>query len=642
MPRHLAAFGLSALLGLALLAPPAGAQDATTDNGASPAATVGTAEPVWRTGTALIGEPKYGADFTHFDYVDPDAPKGGLARFSADGTFDTLNFVVPKGTLAAGASSLIYDSLMTSSYDEASSMYGLIAEAMRYPDDFSWVTFRLRPEARFHDGTPITPEDVVWSFEVLTKNNPQQQYYYRHVKTAEVTGPHEVTFTFDQAGNRELPHIVGQLTVLPKHWWEGTDAKGAKRDVARGTLEWPLGSGPYRIKTVVPGRTIAYERVPDYWAKDLPVNVGQNNFDELRWEYFRDDIAELEAFKGDQFDWRVEATAKNWATQYDFPAVRDGRIKLEMFPERGSGVMVGFIPNQRRDRFADPRVRQALDLALDFAEMNRVLFFGQYFRVDSYFYGTDLASTGVPDGAERKILDGIAAELSPDDRARYMPEAIFTAPYVLPKSDDPAAVRDNLRKALGLLQDAGWKLQGRQLVNAAGEPFRIEILLNGPSFERVGLLYKQSLAKIGIEVSIRSVDASQYVERVRNRDFDMIYGGWGQSLSPGNEQWAYFGAEAADHAASQNYAGIKNPAVDAAIRRVVYATDRDDLVAATKALDRILLWNHYVIPGWTLPFTRVAYWDRFSHAEPLPLLSDGFPTTWWWDAAKAAKVGAPR
>ncbi len=651
MIRFLAAFGLSALLALPGLSV-ASAQDAATENGGTPATSepaaaatpaagdqAAQAEPAWRTGTALIGEPKYTDGFAHFDYVNPQAPKGGLARFSADGTFDTLNFVVPKGTLAAGASNLLYDTLMTSSYDEASSMYGLVAEAMRYPDDYSSVTFRLRPEAKFHDGAPVTPEDVVWSFEVLTKNNPQQQYYYRHVTKAEVTGPNEVTFTFDETGNRELPHIVGQLTVLPKHWWEGQDAQGNKRDVTRSTLEWPLGSGPYRIKRVVPGRTIAFERVPDYWGKDLPVNVGQNNFDELRWEYFRDDTAELEAFKGDQFDWRVETSAKNWATGYDFPAVRDGKVKLESFPDEGSGVMVGFIPNQRRAMFADPRVRRALDLALDFSEMNRVLFFGQYFRVDSYFYGTELASKGVPEGAERAILEEIAAGLTPEDRARSMPEAIFTTAYVSPNSDTPQAVRDNLREALRLLQEAGWKLQGRQLVDAEGKPFRFELLLNGPTFERVALLYKQSLAKIGIEMSVRSVDASQYIERIRNRDFDMIYGGWGQSLSPGNEQWAYFGTQAADHAASQNYGGIKNPAVEKAIQRVVFAKDRDDLIAATKALDRILLWNHYIVPGWTLPFTRVAVWDRFGHAEPLPMLTPGFPTTWWWDEAKAAKVG---
>jgi microcin C transport system substrate-binding protein len=655
MIRSFVALGLTALLALPLTAATASAQDAATENGSgTPAASapatepaaasepVSVGEPLWRTGTALIGAPKYADGFTHFAYVNPEAPKAGIARFSADGTFDTLNFVVPKGTLAAGASNLIYDTLMTSSLDEASSMYGLVAESMRYPDDYSSVTFRLRPEARFHDGTPVTPEDVVWSFQVLTKNNPQQQYYYRHVTKAEATGPNEVTFSFDETGNRELPHIVGQLTVLPKHWWEGTDAEGNKRDVTRSTLEWPLGSGPYRIKRVVPGRTIAYERVPDYWAKDLAVNVGQNNFDELRWEYFRDDTAELEAFKGDQFDWRVESTAKNWATAYDFPAVRDGRVKLESFPDEGSGVMVGFIPNQRRAMFADPRVRKALDLALDFAEMNRVLFFGQYFRVDSYFYGTELASKAVPEGTERTILEEIAAGLTPEERARFMPETIFTTAYTSPNSDTPQAVRDNLREALRLLQEAGWKLQGRQLVDAEGKPFRIELLLNGPTFERVALLYKQSLAKIGIDLSIRSVDASQFQSRVRSRDFDMIYGGWGQSLSPGNEQWAYFGADAANHAASQNYGGIKNPAVEAAIQRVVFAKDRADLVAATKALDRILLWNHYIVPGWTLPFTRVAVWDRFSHAEPLPMLTPGFPTTWWWDEAKAAKVGAPQ
>lgn len=637
MIRLPVALGFAFVLGLSVVRP-ASAQDAIVQDTSPQVAGATAAEPAWRTGMALIGGPALAPDFKHLRYVNPDAPKGGLARFSANGTFDTLNPILPKGTPAAGIG-FMYDTLMTSVLDEASASYGLVAEALRYPDDFSWVSFRLRPEARFQDGTPITAEDVVWSFEQMIAQNPNQKYYYRHVTKAEVTGDREVTFTFDQAGNRELPSIVGQLMVLPKHWWEGTDAKGRQRSIGASTLDAPVGSGAYRIKTVVPGRTIAYERVPDYWGAGLPINVGTNNFDELRWEYFRDDTAELEAFKADQYDWRVEPTARVWATSYDFPAVKDGRVKLEMFPEKGSGVMVGFIPNLRREKFQDPRVRQALNLALDFGEMNRVLFYDQYQRVDSFFYGTELASSGVPTGAELALLESVRDALPEAERDRDMPPALFTSPYANPTAADTGSVRDNLRKAVDLLKAAGYELKGRRLVGPDGKPFTIEFLLNGPNFEKVGLLYQQSLVRIGITLTLRTVDTSQYVNRVRSRDFDMIYTGWAQSLSPGNEQRFFFGTEAADQEASQNYGGIKNPAVEALIDKVIYAKDRHELVTATRALDRVLLWNSYVVPGWTLPASRVARWDRFGHRDPLPEYSDGFPAVWWYDAEKAEKIG---
>ena len=599
---------------------------------AAPVSAEGEA-PAWRHATALIGEPKYPDGFARFDYVNPDAPKGGLARFSDTGTFDTLNFVIPKGTTPTGLG-LVYETLMTSSLDEASTMYGLLADRLRYPADFSSVTFHLRPEARWHDGQPVTAEDVVWSFEVLTANNPQQAFYYQHVVKAEVTGEGEVTFTFDQPGNRELPHIVGQLMVLPKHWWTGADANGKARDVTAGTLEPPLGSGPYRIGAVNAGRTIAYVRVADYWGRDLPVNVGINNFDEIRYEYFLDDTVELQAFKADQYDWREETSAKNWATAYDIPAKRDGRVVTEMFPERGRGLMVGFLPNGRLPKFADPKVRRALDYALDFEEMNRTIFFGQYSRIDSYFFGTELAASGLPEGKELEILEPLR------DR---VPAEVFTTPFSNPVVADSAALRDNLREAVKLFAAAGYEIRrGKMVEKASGTPFTIEFLLNGPTFERVGLRFKETLARIGIDMSLRTVDSSQYVNRVRSNDFEMIYTGWAQSLSPGNEQRDYFGSAAADRPGSRNYPGIRNPAVDALIDRVIYATDRDDLIAASRALDRVLLWNHYVVPGWTLPAERVARWDRFSHPDPLPEYSTGFPTVWWWDAAKAAKTGLPK
>jgi len=588
-------------------------------------------EPGWLHGTSLIGSPKYPADFKRFDYVNPDAPKGGILRLSDTGTFDSLNFVPPKGTTPAGLG-LIYDTLMTDAMDEVSTQYGLLAEGMKYPADYSSVTYKLRQGAKWHDGQPITVDDVIYSFDVLKKNNPSQAYYYQHVVKAEKTGDNEVTFTFDEKGNRELPHIVGQLLILPKHYWEGTDAKGNKRDITRSTLEPPLGSGPYRIKSLVPGRTISFERVADYWGKDLPVNVGANNLDEIRYEYFRDETVELEAFKADQIDWRSESTARVWATGYDFPAVKDKKVVLELFeqPYRTAGLMVGFIFNLERGPFTDPRVRQAFDLAFPFEDINKSLFYGQYVRLDSYFDGIPLAAEGLPQGRELEILNEIRDKVPPE---------VFTEVYKNPVNDSPAASRANLKQALALLTEAGYQLQGNKLIGKDGKQLSVEFLMNGPLYEKIALRYQQELKKIGIDFQIRPVDTAQYENRVRSRDFDVMYSGWAQSMSPGNEQIEFFGSAAADREGSRNYGGIKNPAVDALIEKIIRAPDRDELIAATKALDRVLLWNHYLVPGWTLRAVRVARWDRYSHPDPLPEYSIGFPTIWWWDAAKAAKVG---
>lgn len=586
----------------------------------------------FRAATSLMGVPKYAPDFKHFDYVNPNAPKGGALRLAESGTFDSFNSVIPRGAAAAGLG-LLYDTLTTQSFDEVATAYGLIAEGLRYPSDFSSVTYRLRPEARWHDGTPITPDDVVWSFDVITKNSPGQAFYYRHVKSVEKTGEREVTFTFDQGGNRELPQIVGEMTILPKHWWTGTDSSGRPRDITQGTLEPPLGSGAYKIKSFVPGRTIVYERVKDYWGAKLPVNVGTNNFDEIRYEYYRDDTVELEAFKADQYDFRVEISAKNWATAYDFPARTDGKVVLEMFENRASGALQAFVPNLRRPKFQDARVRRALNYALDFEGMNHTLFFDQYTRISSYFSGTELAASGLPTGQELDILQGVKDKV---------PAALFTQPYTNPVTGSEEARRANLRKAADLLKEAGFQVKGRQLVDAKGEPFSIEILVDRPSFERVALFYKPALERLGIAVTVRVVDNAQYINRVRSRDFDMIIAYWGQSLSPGNEQRDFWGSESAKRDGSRNYAGIADPAVDALIEKVIYASDREELVAAAHALDRVLLWNDFVIPAWTLNFTRTARWDRFAHPPQLPRYSFGFPTIWWWDAAKAAKVGAPK
>jgi microcin C transport system substrate-binding protein len=552
----------------------------------------------WRHGLALLGKPKYQPGFKHFDYVNPNAPKGGLVRLGENGSFDSLNFVIPRGTTPAGLG-LIYDTLMAASLDEVATEYGLLAEAVRHPPDWSSVTYRLRKEARWHDGKPVTPEDVVWSFEKLIELNRNQEFYYKHVKKAEKTGEREVTFTFDGPGIRELPQIVGQINVLPKHWWTGKDAQEKPRDISAGTLEPPLGGGAYRIKSVVPGRTIAYERVPDYWGKHLPVNVGKDNFDEIRFEYYRDDTVELEAFKADQYDFRAENTAKNWATAYDFPARRESKVVLETFPERARGVMQAFVPNLRREKFKDARVRLALNYALDFEDMNKTLFFSQYKRIHSYFSGTELASTGLPTGKELEILESVRGKV---------PAEVFSTPYVNPVGGGETARRANLRVATRLLREAGFEVRNQRLVNAkTGEPFKIEFLLQSPAFERIVLFYKPALERLGIEVTVRVVDTAQYINRLRGRDFDIVSAGWGQSLSPGNEQRDFFGSEAADREASRNYGGIKNEAVDTMIDSVIFAKDREELVAATKALDRVLLWHHYDI--------------------------------WWYDKARAAKVG---
>lgn len=598
----------------------------------APDAAAASGAPQWRHALSLFDEVRYAPDFKHFDYVNPQAPKGGTARMIAFGTFDNFNRVVAgvKGSFAQGAA-LISESLTTASMDEVSTEYGQLAEAVSYPADYSTVTYRLRAAARWHDGKPVTAEDVIYSLDVMKKNSPFFGAYYRHVTKAEQTGEREVTFTFDQPGNRELPQIVGQLIVLPKHWWTGKDRNGNPRDVTATTLEPPLGSGPYRIKEFVAGRSVVLERVKDHWGKDLGVNVGTNNFDQIRFEYFRDTTVALEAFKADQVDWRSENSAKNWATAYDFPAVRDKRVVLEEFAIRNVGRMQGFVFNTRREKFSDPRVRRAFNFAFDFEEMNKQLFFGQYKRIASYFEGTELASSGVPEGAELAILDTVRDKV---------PAELFTTPYTNPVNGDPQKVRANLREALRLLKDAGYEVKNQKLTSTrTGEAYSVEFLVSDPNSERFVLFYKPSLERLGITVNVRTVDDVQYENRLRQWDYDIITAVWPQSLSPGNEQREFWSSASAERQGSRNYAGIRNPAVDALIERVIFTKDRAELVAATKALDRVLLWNFYVVPQWTYPYERSARWDRFGRPQTMPKYGQSaFPTIWWWDAEKAAKV----
>jgi microcin C transport system substrate-binding protein len=587
----------------------------------------------WRHGLSTFGELKYPAGFKQFDYVNTKAPKGGAAWQIALGTYDSFNSVVAgiKGTPAAGID-MVYDTLFVPSLDEPTSAYGLIADSVSYPDDVSKAIFRLRPQAKWHDGKPVTPEDVIFSFESFKKLSPQAGANYRHVTKAERTGDHEVTFIFAGPGHHDLPQTVGQLTVLPQHWWQGADKDGKKRNIGETTLEPPLGSGPYRIKEFSAGHNVVYERVKDYWGKDLNVNIGRDNFDELHFEYFRDATVAIESFKSGRVDWREENSAKNWATAYDFAAVKEKRVILEEFPISNLGLMQAFVFNIRRDKFKDERVRRALNLVFDFEEMNKQIFFGQYHRIASYFQGTDLAATGLPTGKELELLNTVRDKV---------PAELFKKPYSNPVNGSRAKVRDNLRDALHLLREAGYVVKNQQLINKkTNEPFTIEFLANAPIFERVYLFYKPSLERLGITVTVRTVDEAQYENRVRGWDFDAITFGWGESLTPGSEQRGYWGSQAADQHGSLNIIGIKNPAVDAMIDKVIVAKSRPDLVAACRALDRVLLWNNYVVPQWTYGKVRTARWDRFGRPEHMPKYGmAAFPTLWWYDQAKSAKIG---
>jgi microcin C transport system substrate-binding protein len=554
-------------------------------------------------------------------------------RIGAQGTFDNFNIITYKGSLANGMG-LMYEQLMAGSLDEPSAQYGQIAEWVSYPPDYASVTYKLRDEARWHDGKPITPEDVIFSFEQFRKveNNPRQAFYYKNVVKAEKTGEREVTFTFNQKNNRELPQIVGQLFIVPKHYYEGKGPDGKKHDPAKTTLDVPVGSGAYKIKTFEPGRYIVYERVKDYWGNKLPINVGQNNFDQIRYEYYKDRQIVFQAFTAGKLDFYAENSAKNWATGYDFPAlkagkvVRSGDVVLENLHP-----MQAFVLNTRRPKFADPRVRRALGLMMDFEWLNKNIFFGQYKRVSSFFENSELAATGLPQGKELEILNEVKDQVPPE---------VFTTEFKNPVSGSSRAVRANTRAALRLMREAGWEVKNGYLANVkTGEPFTIEFLLVSEDFKRVVMPYIQSLKRIGVKGNVRLIDAAQYERRVPDFNFDVITGGWAQSESPGNEQRDYWGSEAADRQGSRNWVGIKNPAVDKLIGRIIFAKDREELVAASRALDRVLLWNFYVIPQWYAPKERFAYWNRLSHPKKLPSRSIGFPSIWWYDQEKAAKLG---
>ncbi|MET0840567.1 MAG: extracellular solute-binding protein [Methyloceanibacter sp.] len=579
---------------------------------------------------SLIGEPRYPADFKHFDYVNPDAPKGGLVRLSDVGGFDSLNPVLYKGEPAAGLG-FAFESLMADSLDEPSTSYGLIAEWASYPEDYSSVTFKLRDEARWHDGKKITPEDVIYSLEVNKAANPRMGLYYKNVSRAEATGENEVTFYFDVKNNRELPMIMGQLTILPKHYWTGKDASGNARDPMKTTLEPPLGSGPYRIKEVKPGRSISFERVADYWGKDLPVNAGQWNYDEIRFEYYRDETVAFESFKAGNLDYWQETSAKNWAIAYDFAAVKNGFVRRQAVPVERTQSMQCFVLNLRRAQFQDRRVRQAFSLAYDFEWANKNLFYDQYARVSSYFEGSELAAPkALPGGRELEILNEVKDGVPPE---------VFTEIHQNPANDTPDAMRGNLRKAVMLLKEAGWEVKNGVLTNVkTGQPMTVEFLLVSPLFERIVQPYLRNLERLGIRGTIRLVDSAQYTRRLDGFDYDIVVGNFAQSESPGNEQRDFWGSDAADREGSTNLIGVKSPAIDTLIDRVIFAKDRAELIAATRALDRVLLWNEFVVPQWYSPTVRIAYWDRYGQPKVLPGLTPGFLQVWWFDQTLAARL----
>lgn len=563
----------------------------------------------------MHGDPQYPEGFPNFDYVNPEAPKGGTLNLAvvANG-FDSFNPFVIRGVAAAGINTYLYDTLMESSADEPFSAYGLIAESIETPEDRSYVTFNLREEARFQDGEPITAEDVKFSFDVLTtKGHPFYRNYYADVTEVTIEGERRIRFDFGETNNRELPLILGQLPVLPSHYWEN-------REFGDNGLTPPVGSGPYRIGDFEAGRSITFQRVKDYWAEDIGVRKGRYNFDRIRYDYYKDDTVALESFKAGNFDFRVESSAKNWATAYRGDQFDSGKVKTEAVEHSRPAGMQAFAMNTRRDVFSDPMVREALAYAFDFEWANKNLFYGQYSRTSSYFENSELASSGLPEGRELEILEPYRDQV---------PKDVFTEEYQPPSTAGEGGLRENLRTALTMLRNAGYEIKDGTLVNReTGKPLAFEILLHQKTFERVVLPFKNNLARLGIDVSVRLVDTNQYIQRLREFDYDMTVQGIGQSDSPGNEQREYWHSSNVDVKGSRNYMGVDSPVVDELVNLVIQAPSREELVHRVRALDRVLLHGHYVIPNWYLPKDRIAYWSFLQRPDTVP--KNGVDINNWW------------
>jgi microcin C transport system substrate-binding protein len=659
--------------------------------------------------------PLYPSGFTHFDFVNPDAPKGGTLRLAGLNGFDSFNPFIPKGN-EASMIGLVYDTLTYHSPDEPFTEYGLLAEKIEKAPDNRFVRFHLRPKARFHDGTPVTAEDVVFTFNTLvSQGDPMYRHYYADIKQAVAEGPHRVRFDFTHSGNRELPLIIGQLQILPRHWWQERDLTQqdsaptlesvatlasaeegrsvtitlnegentpsaedvrlsheaqklpalaavkslhiedarrlraelsgsaseellaalramkvlpAKRDFTRTSLEPPLGSGPYRIASYAAGRSVRYERITDWWAADLPVTRGLYNFDAISLDYYRDMSVALEAFKAGQFDYNLEYSAKDWATGYDSPALRSGRIVQEAIPNHNPVGMQGFTFNIRRPMFQDRRVREAIALLFDFEWANKQLFFGAYKRTSSFFENSEMAARGLPDEAELKLLEPLRAQL---------PEEVFTEEFHPPVSDGSGIIRDRQRRAYQLLLEAGYRVENDRMVNAEGQPLAFEFLVLQANLERVILPFKRNLAELGIELQLRRVDVSQYINRLRSRDFDMTSSIWPQSNSPGNEQMEFWHSRSADSPGSRNFIGLRDPAIDALVEGLIRADSRQSLITHARALDRALLWGHYVIPNYYIDSWRVAHWTHLKRPPRTPRYDVGL-MSWWIEGSAPQPV----
>lgn len=589
---------------------------------------VGTGDEVKTTklhATTLGDTPKYGPGFEHFDYVNPNAPKGGTLRLAARGGFDNINPYNGKGDWAQGLAGSVYEGLMVTAEDDFQSQYPLIAESLEVAEDLSFAIFNLRPEAQFSDGTPLTSEDVKYSFDTLKeKGDPFYSQYYKNVVNVIEVSPHTVKFEFDGPPNRELPQIVGQLRVFSKAHWE-------EREFEKTTLDPPISSGPYKITSIEASRFLVLERNENYWGDHVPVNVGKNNFDAIRYDYYRDAEVLVEAFKSGEYDVRQEGSSLKWATSYDFPAIEEGFVKKELLRHWRPTGMQAFVLNLRKTKFQDPRVRLALTYCFDFEWSNERLFYGQYTRTSSYFENSEMAARGLPSEEELAVLEPYRDQL---------PDEVFTQEYSLPTTDGQGNIRSNLAKAVELLQEAGWEIQENKLTHSeTGEVMEIEFLLESAGFERIISPFIRNLERVGVTASIRTVEQSQYIQRRNNdRDFDAIVHVFGQSLSPGNEQRNYWGSASADEDGSDNHAGIKHPVVDELIEKIVAATTRDELIILSRALDRVLLWNHYMIPGWHINSFRLLSWDKFGRPEIRPKYTTGL-STWWYDEEKAKRIG---
>lgn len=571
-----------------------------------------------KTSVARHGTPKYADHFLHFDYVNPNAPKGGVLKQAGFGTFNSLNPFAIKGTAASGLNRT-YDTLMFQSADEAFSLYPLIADSIDIKKDH--VTFTLNPKAVFQDGHSINAEDVKFTFDTLVeKGHPFYRNYYADIALAEVLNKKTVRFHFKQSTNPELPYIIAALPVLPKHAWETLDFNST-------SLTPVIGSGPYKISAVDGGRSIRYKRVKDYWAKDLAVNIGRYNFNSIIYDYYRDSHIALQAFKAGEQNYRYEHVSKNWATAYNIPAVEEGKLILNQIENKSPAPIQGILFNLRRPIFQDSRVREALSYAFDFEWLNRNQFYDSYVRANSYFNNSGMEATGIPQGDELALLAPWREQLPP---------ALFTEPFSQPTTDGSGNIRKQLHKALTLLKQAGWHVDDNQLINEQGQPFEVEILVAQPSLERILLPFKKNLAQMGITLSIRVVDVSQYIERLRNFDFDMTTAVYGQSSSPGNEQLDFWGSTAANTPNSRNYAGIQSPVVDAMIQHVIEADTQQELTSAVQALDRVLLWGYYMIPQYYAPYDRIIHSYHLIKPTSKELLYHNDIESWWYDSNAVA------